>query len=165
MKRILFYLSFAFGIFPLSILVFGLLKPARFRKSLRNAFAPAAIGLGLCLVAVVALTVITRESEYGPLFLIFAIPLLLVLLISLSGINTLAERVAPAPGIALSLLCAAGCPALAAGVSLLISFGFRGEAGMALYFFTYGGGMTATIITLAYALQKWIGVVRGIPKA
>jgi ankyrin repeat protein len=154
-QSLLYYLALGFGIFPLFTLVFGLLKPSCFMKSVRRVVPIAIAALALCLLAVLVIGGVTRESDYVPLFLIFAIPLLAVLLISLAGIQTLAERVSPSLGIPLSILNAAGCPALTMGISWLISSGFKGEGGMALGYFLFLGGGTAIVISLIYAIIIW----------
>jgi len=155
-RMLLFYAFFAMGIFPLAVLVFGLLKPSLFKSSLRRIMPPLFMSLGICFLAVIVLTGITGERDFVPLFLILALPLLVELLALLAAIRTLVDRVAPGPGIIFSLLTAAGAPALLYGILWPISSGFKGEGGMALGYMLYFGSYAATIATLAYALFAWI---------
>jgi ankyrin repeat protein len=157
----LYHVFLLMGIVPLSVLAFGLLKPSLFKKSLRRVMPAIGISLGLCFLAVMVLGGITGESDYMPLFLILALPLLAALLVLFATIRTLADRIAPAPGIILSLLTTAGSPGVIYGMLWPFSSGFKGEGGMALGYMFYMGSVAAAISTLVYALVAWIKKLRG----
>jgi hypothetical protein len=150
------------GIIPLSILVFGLMKPSLFKKSLRRIMPAIGLALGLSFAAVAALGGISGESDYMPLFLLLALPLLAALLVLFVAVRTLADRVAPAPGIILSLLTTAGSPGVIYGMLWPISWGFKGEGGMALGYMFYMGSVAAAVSTLVYALVVWIRKALGV---
>lgn len=158
----LYYALLLMGIVPLAVLVFGLMKPALFKKSLLRIMPAIGMALGLSFAAVAALGSISGESDYMPLFMLLALPLLAALLVLFAAVRTLADRVAPVPGIILSLLTTAGSPGVIYGMLWPISWGFKGEGGMALGYMFYMGSVAAAVSTLVYALVVWIRKALGV---
>jgi hypothetical protein len=141
------------GIAPLLTFLFSLRRPAPLtRKILWLFIAPAACWLWGMIA--------TAGKGFSPgrdeaLILVYAMPPLAALLMSLSGTRAMADCCAPGPGISMSLLNAAGCPGLTAGVFLLYFPGTGGEGGLLLAYVALFGGGAAAFITLAFAFITW----------
>lgn len=141
------------GITPLLTFLFSLRRRAPFtRKILWLFIAPVACWLwGMIATAGRGFSPGSDEA----LILVYAMPPLAALLMSLSGTRALTDRCPPWTGIPLSLLNAAGCPGLTAGIFLLYFPATGGESGLLLAYVALFGGGFAAFVTLAFAFFAW----------
>jgi ankyrin repeat protein len=152
-RQELIYGYIGLGLFPLFTFLFSLFKPSSFtKKILWLLTVPAGCWL---LILFVLITKIDLSYWGDALLLLFGLPPLAALLMSLSGTRALADRSSPVLGIPLSFLNAAGCMGLTLGVAWIYFPGTKGEGGLALVLDALYGGGAAAVITLIFAIIVW----------